>query len=212
LDDEIINPIYEKLKDQKTDNLIVIRSYKKQINYYEDKIDETVKDLEAMLVKRENWQQHITRLNTDIEHYKKIFDDYAKNYREIKYQLELTNQNIRSLENQLSFYKTRKSEITDEIKVLQSKIWTAQNKKEQLVQNVEDLQKTYDKLSSKVEEARLTKAEKTGDVKFVAEAITPTKPININTKLNIAIAAVLALFLGVFLVFFKEFMKEEDDK
>ncbi|PUU89985.1 MAG: hypothetical protein CI948_1718, partial [Halanaerobium sp.] len=30
-----------------------------------------------------------------------------------------------------------------------------------------------------------------------------------NTKLNVAIAAVLGLMLAVFIVFFKEFMKEE---
>ena len=212
LDDEIINPIYKDLKNNKTKNVIVIRSYNEQINYYENKIETVMSDLEEMHIKRESWQKHINRLNTDIEHYKKIFNDYARNYRELKFKLEVTNQNIKSIDKQLSFYTNKKNVITEDIKSLQSKIWTAENKKEELVQNVEDLQNTYDKLSSKVEEARLTKAEKTGDVKFVAEAIVPTKPININTKLNIAIAAVLALFLGVFLVFFKEFLKEHDNK
>lgn len=37
----------------------------------------------------------------------------------------------------------------------------------------------------------------------------PEKPVSPNTKLNVAIAAVLALMLGVFIIFFREFMKEE---
>lgn len=37
----------------------------------------------------------------------------------------------------------------------------------------------------------------------------PENPVSPNTKLNAAIAAVLALMLGVFIVFFKEFMKED---
>lgn len=37
----------------------------------------------------------------------------------------------------------------------------------------------------------------------------PENPVSPNTRLNIAIAAVLALMLAVFIIFFKEFMKEE---
>ncbi|KXS48090.1 MAG: lipopolysaccharide biosynthesis protein, partial [Halanaerobium sp. T82-1] len=37
----------------------------------------------------------------------------------------------------------------------------------------------------------------------------PEDPVSPNTKLNVAIAAVLGLMLAVFIVFFKEFMKEE---
>lgn len=37
----------------------------------------------------------------------------------------------------------------------------------------------------------------------------PQNPVSPNTRLNIAIAAVLALMLAVFIIFFKEFMKEE---
>lgn len=37
----------------------------------------------------------------------------------------------------------------------------------------------------------------------------PENPVSPNKKLNVAIAAVLALMLAVFIIFFKEFMKEE---
>lgn len=37
----------------------------------------------------------------------------------------------------------------------------------------------------------------------------PENPVSPNTRLNIAIAAVLALMLAVFIIFFREFMKEE---
>lgn len=37
----------------------------------------------------------------------------------------------------------------------------------------------------------------------------PENPVSPNTKLNVAIAAVLGLMLAVFIIFFREFMKEE---
>lgn len=39
----------------------------------------------------------------------------------------------------------------------------------------------------------------------------PENPVSPNTKLNIAIAAVLAFMLAVFIIFFKEFMKEDKE-
>jgi len=189
-----------------------IKNIKGKISNYEKLVNDKEENIKRLNNKLETSQQTISNLQNDVNNYKTIYQNEATTYQKLVDQKLKKEIQIASLENELDYYKENKNELLAEIKTLQSKIWSAQNKKERLAQNVEDLKKTYDMLSTKAEEARLTQAQKTGDVKFVAEAITPSKPININTRLNIAIAAVLALFLGIFLVFFKEFLKEHDNE
>lgn len=47
-------------------------------------------------------------------------------------------------------------------------------------------------------------------LEILDEPYLPENPVSPNTKLNVAIAAVLALMLAVFIIFFKEFMKEDN--
>ena len=203
-----INSLQNRIKYFKNHE---IENIGEQINKYEELINKKRSTLNNLNTKLDSWNQTINNLKMDIDHYRKIYSDEASNYRKLKADKLDSEIKIDSTKSRLAFYEHNKKELLIDINKLQSKIWTAQNKKETLVQNVKDLQNTYDMLSSKVEEARLTQAEKTGDVRFIAEAITPSSPININSKLNIAIAAVLALFLGVFIVFFKEFMENDEE-
>ncbi len=67
--------------------------------------------------------------------------------------------------------------------------------------------------SNYIKEVEHTKEEilATYPVKIINQPYLPANPISPNTKLNLAIAGVLALMLGVFVVFFREFMKEEEN-
>lgn len=47
-------------------------------------------------------------------------------------------------------------------------------------------------------------------VREIETPYLPERPVSPNTKLNIAIAGVLALMLSVFIIFFREFMKEDE--
>lgn len=147
-------------------------------------------------------------LNTNLSSYKTHYNNYVKKYQNLinkKVNLEL---DIEETEAQLLYYRKDEDKLTSEIEEMQNRLWEGENKKSLIEQKIDDVQNTYDSLASRVEEARITQAQRTSDVKFYAEAIRPSRPLANNKMLNMAIAAVLALMLGVFIVFFREFMRD----
>ncbi|MDI3548616.1 MAG: hypothetical protein PWR10_2268 [Halanaerobiales bacterium] len=210
LSSEIINPIYQKLKDRLAEDKLLVKSIPEQIQEYQKLVSAKTAEIKEMNYTLKEWEQTLSRFNLDLNNYKKIYDQETSTYQKLKADFLNSKIKIDSLKAQISFYEDAQINLEDEIKNLQNQIWQDEITEQQLTQQVEDIQKTYDMLGTKVEEARITEAQKTSDVKFIAKAIPPTKPIDKNTKLNIAIAGVLALMLGVFIVFFREFMKEDE--
>ncbi|MFW6252078.1 MAG: GumC family protein [Halanaerobium sp.] len=209
LEDEMINPIYKKAKDNLTDNNIDSNKIPTLIEYYNNEVQNEKDRLEKL---NENYYElkfEKENINLNLSNYKDSYDNYVQEYQDLvnkKVDLELETEEI---ETELNFYQEKEEELIKEIEELQDKLWEGENEKSLLKQKIDDVQNTYDSLASRVEEARITEAQRTSDVKFYAEAITPSKPLANNKLLNVAIAAVLALMLGIFIVFFREFMKEE---
>lgn len=209
LEDEIINPIYKNAKQNLTDNLVITAKIPSLIEYYNNQI----KAEESKLAKLNNSYYQLKlekeKININLANHRKAYNDYTQRYNKLvnkKIDLELK---IEEIEIELSYYQQKETELNSEIKKMQNELWEGENKKDILKQKIKDVQNTYDFLASRVEEARITEAQRTSDVKFYAEAITPSQPLSNNRMLNISIAAVLGLMLAVFIVFFKEFMKEE---
>jgi len=183
-----------------------------QISEYNELISTQKKEIKKLENKLYDWNQQEQRLKSDLENYKKIYQNEVETYRGLVADKLESELKIDSLKAQVDFYKEKYESTKKDIKELQDVIWEAEIKKEALTQRVEDVEKTYSMLSEKVEEARLTEAQRSSDVKFIAESVPPTQPMGTNLKLNVAIAGVLALMLGVFIVFFREFLKEEEEE
>lgn len=77
-----------------------------------------------------------------------------------------------------------------------------------LIQENSSLQNSKRELRKEIEEKE-SKLLNFYSLEVLDSPYLPENPISPNTKLNMAIAAVLGLMLAVFIVFFKEFMKEE---
>ena len=210
ISNEIINPTYEQLKNKFTENKISIESLPEQIKFYETKIKSEEKEIESLKNKLYDWNQQEERLKSDLENYKKIYQNEVQTYRGLVSDKLESELKIDSLKAQADFYKEKYESTKKDIKELQDEIWEAEIKEKSLTQRVNDIEKTYSMLSEKVEEARLTEAQRTSDVKFIAEAVPPTESIGTNLKLNVAIAGVLALMLGAFIIFFKEMMTTDE--
>lgn len=210
LNNEIVNPIYQKLSTRLTDSRILVESIPEQIKYYEDLVSVREKEINDLNFRLDNWTQELERLNTDVRNYEVLYKNQANTYQDLKNKLVQKQLEIGLLENQVAFYNQEVNSLEEEIKDMQEYIWENEIIQEELMQQVSDIQMTYNNLAKRVEEARITEAQKTSDVKFIARSIPPTKPIGPNKKLNVAIAGVLALMLGVFAVFIKEVMKEDN--
>ncbi|MCF8002543.1 MAG: hypothetical protein K9K76_11900 [Halanaerobiales bacterium] len=210
LTDEIVNPIFQNLKTKYSNSKISIESIPVQIQYYERKIKEEKEKLDNLKSELVEKEQKEEKLVSDLNNYKKIYDNEASIYRSLIADKLESEMKIDSLTAQIDFYDSKVDELESDIKLLQDEIWEAEIRKKELSQRVTDIQNTYIRLSEKVEEARLTEAQRTSDVKFIARAVPPNQSIGSNTKLNIVIAGVLALMLGVFIVAFKNMMATDE--
>ncbi|AZR73918.1 hypothetical protein BBF96_11260 [Anoxybacter fermentans] len=210
LSNEIVNPIYQKLKNKLADDEVLVQSIPEQIAHYKQLVAQKEREINELNYTLKQWQQTLDRLNTDLAHYKQLYEEQANVYQDLKSRLLQSGLNVDSLEVQVAFYEQLRASLEQEIKELQDRIWKDEIIEQQLTQQVNDIQKTYNMLAEKVEEARITEAEKTSDVKFIAEAVPPTKPIGRNAKLYIVMSGILALMVGVFIVLLKEYMKEDE--
>lgn len=212
LKNEIINPVYQKAKKDYSDNEVSIFKIPMLIKYYKKEIKEEEKQLSELNKRYHNLQLEKNNLNINLSNYKKTYTNYINKYQNLIVQKLDLNIEIEELRAELIYYQNIEENLTSEIKSMQNDLWEGENKKEILKQKIGDVQNTYSSLAKRVEEARITEAQRTSDVKFYSEAVIPSAPIDNNKKLNMAIASVLALMLGVFIVFFKEFMKDADFK
>ena len=73
------------------------------------------------------------------------------------------------------------------------------------MRDVEIHKKTYDKLSTDVEEARFAKAIQLGEVKVVSYAVQPKHAIKPKIGQNLVISGFLGLIMGIFIAFFQTF-------
>ena len=207
---EIINPIYQKLKTRLSDSIILVESIPEQIGNYQDLAVKRKNEIDELNNELDEWSQQLNRLKKDISNYEILYESQAGTYQELKNKFVQSELKIRSLSSQLAFYNQKVISLEQEVKNMQDFVWKNEIDQQQLTQQINNIQMTYNNLAQKVEEARLTEAQKTSDVKFIAQSVPPTKSIGPNKKLNVAIAGVLTLILSVFVIFFIEFMKGEE--
>lgn len=135
----------------------------------------------------------------------------------INYFEEDSNQYFESkLENDreyISGLKTELEELNSDLERNQELIQESRENGESevaslLIQENSSLQDSRLDLRKEIEE-RESELENFYPLEVLDAPYLPENPISPNTKLNVAIAAVLAFMLAVFIVFFREFMKEE---
>lgn len=129
-------------------------------------------------------------------YFKEVLNDKKEYLSELKNQLERINQKSAKIEEMLS-------EISGN-NIDQAYIFSSLNDQ---VSRLENSRREYKK------EIQILEREINDHRNFqvLNQPEVPEKPVNPNTKLNIAIAAVLAFMLAIFIIFFKEFMKEEEE-
>ena len=154
-----------------------------------------------------------SRLEDDKDHYGKIYNQEASFYKTLEDDYRKLNAELRQKRAQYETVKNEEERLSERVAELDNQIREYEIVEEDLNQQIDDYQESYQQLASRVEEARLAQAEQTSDVKFIADAVQPERAtIGVgNTMLNMAVAAVLAGMLGIFGIFFAEFIKENEE-
>ncbi|MBC7080598.1 MAG: hypothetical protein H5T42_09110 [Methanothrix sp.] len=73
------------------------------------------------------------------------------------------------------------------------------------------LRETYTRVGTKLQEARLARAEAAEPIRVVELPVLPTRAIEPNKRMNVAVAGVLGLFLGVLLAFVANAVKTREE-
>ena len=134
------------------------------------------------------------------ESYKKYISRKEKNIKDLKSQIEKIDKRILSVNKGIDKLKESNFEPAEKSILIN--------------EQVNLLELLYNQKSDYQEKVRELENEVSGfySLEVLNEAYLPENPISPNTKLNVAIAGVLAIMLGVFIVFFKEFLKEDENK
>jgi polysaccharide chain length determinant protein (PEP-CTERM system associated) len=125
-------------------------------------------------------------------------------YNQLKEKLITANTSIIAIEARLSGYQEQIQEIEGELNSLPAK----ELKLARLKRDLNVAENVYTMLRERKEEIQIQKAMKTSDVVVVDAAVINEEPIKPNVKLNIVIAAILAIFVGVGVVFVLEFLDD----
>ena len=123
-------------------------------------------------------------------------------------------QKLESEEDYISVLKSELEDISFDLESNQNLINESRESGEReiaslLIQENSSLQDSRRNLRKEIKERESELAE-FYSLEVLNEPYLPENPVSPNTRLNVAIAAVLALMLAVFIVFFKEFMREEE--
>ncbi len=128
--------------------------------------------------------------------------------------LSRQKENIADLQREIENIDERIISINQEINKLKNSKFESVEKSILINEQINLLNLLYNQKNeyqNKVRELE-NKINRFYSLEILNEPYLPEKPISPNTKLNIAIAGVLAIMLGVFIVFFREFLKEDEEK
>lgn len=117
-----------------------------------------------------------------------------------------------SIQSLLEERKRLNEDITKyskELDQLRTILETQKLKLTNLERTTNAVKRAYNMLSAKLEDARIARAIKTGEVKIVSLATEPRYPIRPKKKRNVSVAGVLGLFLGLGLAFVVEFFEKK---
>ena len=130
-------------------------------------------------------------------------------YNRLQQQKSNLEEQLVAAESELASSTSEVKELKQDIVNLQKQVADYRQQEELLQYSLKTSRNNYQSAKVAYNKARQRLNQVTYQINIVNSAIAPQNPVSLNTKLNIAIAGVLALMLGVFIVFFKEFMAEE---
>jgi len=212
LREERVNPVYERLALERADLEVAINSLPAQITDLEEEIDRLSEEEEALRLEIAEKEEEKEDLERNKELYAGMYEEWQARYEEFKDEQAELDIELEELEARINMYDDYRNELKEELERREDLVWDFERREENLTRNIASYENTYNRLSDRIEEARVAQTEQTSDVRFVSQAVPPGRTIGRGTLLNMVIAAFLAGMLAVFIVFFRQYMKEESQE
>jgi len=206
-------PVAERLSDSAVwEILSLVEGYNffdARYRFLEQKVNDEGKQLQEMQRVLMKHEDRLRKLDETLERAKSDYDAYLGELKRIEAEksslaLEISNMEFQLLNSRAGVKQT-------EGRVWQLKV-TINNNKAKLAglnRQLDVCRRTYELLSTKIEEARIARAMKLGEVKVVSTAFEPKYAVRPRKRRNVAIAGISSLMLGVFIAFFQEYWRKE---
>ncbi len=202
---EEINPLYVSLNLKRSDTVINISVLEKERENLSQKQQILEQEIRHPLVQKkepstltEAWDTSKLRLigYTDITS------------KELKDTLMKTEVNIQSINAETLQLKKSIKYLNEEVSGLKKQSAEQELIQTRLIRNVETAKSTFDILSKKGEEIKISSAIKAATIQVSVPAMIPESPIGPKRRQNVMIAGVVGLLGSIMLAFFIEFLEK----
>jgi len=127
---------------------------------------------------------------------------------DIKQNLINTTISLVTLETEAQRLKEYVIRLKEDINRMKVELAAEQLKNTQLTRAVDTAKITYDILSKKLEETKISTFVRKGNIQIVTRAVQPESPIGPKKRQNVMIAGVVGLLASIMLAFFIEFLEK----
>ena len=116
--------------------------------------------------------------------------------------------NIQSINAEILQLKKNIKNLNEEVGGLKKQLAEQELIQTRLTRNVDTAKSTFEILSKKGEETKISSAIKAGTIQVSVPATTPEFPIGPKKRQNVMIAGVVGLLASIMLAFFIEFLEK----
>ena len=189
------NPVVQQYRTQLANLEVQLAGLKEKYTSQHPQVKETKEKIGEIKRRLESSVQEIVSSKT------KTMNPF---YNQLKEKLISLNTSIIAVNSQLQGYQEQIKEVEKDLTALPAK----ELRLARLKRDLKVAENLYTMLRERKEEIQIQKAMKTSDVVVVDPAVIKPDPIKPNIKLNIVIAAVLALFVGTGIIFVLEYLDD----
>ncbi len=205
LTSEVLNPEHIQLSKQillLKEELEKAMSEEKHITAKIPQLEEEVKKFESMLRIQEKKKNDLIIYHSES---KRAYQSRYADYVGWLYERNTCRITIAELERTVTLLEKRHNERLGQIRSLSTELKRKQDQHEDLKRAVDVAQHAYELLKNKVEEARITMAQETEDVRLVSSAVVPGKKVAPQRSIITVVATIVGFLLSCIAVLLFEY-------
>ena len=213
---EEINPLYIGLNSKRADTTINISMLEKEKDelmraqqVLEQEIQEMKEDSrpqkreESLLKRRQSQLTEVSDMGR-----RRVIGYTNVTYKDLKDGLMKSEVNIQSLNAEILQLKKNLKNLNEEVSGLKKQSAEQELIQTRLTRNMETAKSTFEILSRKGEETRVSSSIKAGTIQVSVPATTPEFPIGPKKRQNVMIAGVVGFLASIMMAFFIEFLEK----
>jgi len=206
---EEINPLYMSLNSQRANtaiNISLLEKERDELFRIQQVLEQEIqRKTENSVIQKGERSKSIEARDTE----KRRIIGYTNiTYKELKDALMRSEVNIQSFNAEILQLKENIKNLNKEVSGLKKQLAEQELIQTRLTRNVDTARNTYEILSKKGEETKISSAIKATTIQISVPAIAPEFPIKPKKGLNVMIAAMIGFIVSIMIAFFMEYLEK----